>query len=44
MVPLDLRVPILGRARAWFGVWEGSSPLTDEAEEPGVVVAGLGSR
>jgi hypothetical protein len=44
MVPLDLRVPILGRCRAWFGVWVGSSPLTDDEEESGVVVEVFVSR
>lgn len=43
MVPLDLRVPILGRCNAWLGVRLWSSPLTDEAEEPGVADAALES-
>jgi hypothetical protein len=42
MVPEDLRVPILGRWRAVLGVREGSSPMTDDEEESGVVE--LGSR
>jgi hypothetical protein len=47
MVPLDLRVPILGRVRASLGVRVGSSPFTDDADEPGVaeeLCLGLGSR
>lgn len=42
MVPLDFLVPILGRVRASLGVRVGSSPFTDEADEPGVAVDGLG--
>jgi hypothetical protein len=44
MVPLDLRVPILGRCRAGFGVRVGSSPLTDDEEDSGVVVEVFVSR
>jgi hypothetical protein len=44
IVPLDLRVPILGRLRASFGVRVGSSPFTDDADEPGVADVDIGSR